>query len=197
VKRIYKKLGRFITHNVLHTDDTPHQLALGVAIGIWFALLPLIGIQMILTVAVSAMFRVNKVVGLPFAWITNPFTAVPIYGFALWLGGLILPGGGRSSVREVFGQFTEPKGWSELLSVEFWKEFLAWSMSVGAELWLGSFIMAVVCAVPSYFICRRMIVAFRIRHQRYIACRRERKSRAENRRLRRLAKGAEPSRSAL
>lgn len=193
MKRVYRKLGRFLTHNVLHTDDTPRQLALGVAIGVWFALLPLIGLQMALTVAVSALCRANKVIGLPFAWITNPFTVVPVYGFALWLGRLLLPGSEGPSATEVFGQLSQPKGWSELVSMQFWKDFLAWSMSVGAELWLGSLILATVCAIPAYFLAARLVVGFRRRHEHYIARRRERRARAELRRSRRLAKAAEPS----
>jgi len=48
-----KRLKRFLVHNVLHVDDTPHRIALGVAIAIFVTWTPTIGFQMLLTIALA------------------------------------------------------------------------------------------------------------------------------------------------
>ncbi len=54
--RYWLRMRRFVMHNVLHADDTPHSIALGTAIAVFIAILPLVGIQMFLSVAVAALF---------------------------------------------------------------------------------------------------------------------------------------------
>ena len=77
---VWQRLKDFIVHKVLRLDDTPHRIALGVAIGFFVTWTPTIGIQMILVVALATLLKANKLVGVPFVWISNPFTIVPIYG---------------------------------------------------------------------------------------------------------------------
>ena len=79
VTAIWRKSRRFIVHRVLHADDTPHRIALGVAAGLFIGLTPTVGFQMVLAVALAAALRANKVVCIPMVWITNPFTIIPIY----------------------------------------------------------------------------------------------------------------------
>lgn len=193
MKQIYRKFAWLLSHHVLHTDDTPHQLALGVAIGMWVTVLPIPGIQMVTTIALAALLRANKAIGVPLAWISNPFTAVPIYGSCLALGRWLLgTEEAELSAGDVFGQLGRPQGLRELLGLEFWKEFLAWSLSVGAELWVGCLIVATLTAVVSYFVFKKLVIAWREKHKHYIASRRTRSLRRELRRAR-LAKSTEPA----
>ena len=74
------KIKRFFIYRVLGLNDTPHRIALGLAIGIFVTWTPTIGFQMVLTVVLSTLFRANKFVGVPFVWISNPLTVVAIYG---------------------------------------------------------------------------------------------------------------------
>ena len=39
---------RFIKYRVLHVDDTPHRIALGVALGFFVTWTPTIGVQIVL-----------------------------------------------------------------------------------------------------------------------------------------------------
>ncbi len=79
IKYAIQTAERFFIYRVLHVDDTPHRIALGVAVGIFVAWTPTFGLQMILTVLLATLLRGNKLVGLPFVWISNPVTAWPIY----------------------------------------------------------------------------------------------------------------------
>ena len=57
---IIRRLRRFFIYRVLHVDDTPHRIALGIAVGIFITWTPTIGMQMILTVLISALVGANK-----------------------------------------------------------------------------------------------------------------------------------------
>ena len=64
-KSLYRRIIFFVVHHILHTDDRPSRIARGVAIGMFIAWLPLIGLQMLLVLGLSFIFRANKVAGLP------------------------------------------------------------------------------------------------------------------------------------
>jgi len=88
--RVLRRINSFIAHHILHTDDSPIRIARGVAIGVFMAFLPLMGLQMLLVLAVSLILRANKVVGLPIVWISNPFTMGIVYYPGYLLGSAIL-----------------------------------------------------------------------------------------------------------
>ncbi len=89
-KSMYRRISFFVVHHILHTDDTPSRIARGVAIGMFIAWLPLIGLQMLLVLGLSFIFRANKLVGLPIVWISNPFTLGPVYYPSYLLGSAML-----------------------------------------------------------------------------------------------------------
>jgi len=64
---------------VLQVHDTPHRIGLGVATGIFVAWTPTVGFQMALTVALAWLVGANKVVGVPFVWISCPPTYFATY----------------------------------------------------------------------------------------------------------------------
>ena len=155
-KYIAQKIERFFVYRVLSLDDTPHRIALGVAIGMFVTWTPTIGFQMLLTVGLSWLFRANKIVGVPFVWISNPLTIIPIYLPAYYIGCWIL-GKDADAVDKItqavnFGN----DGWSEKVS--------HWFSTIGSifwELWIGSLLLAAVIGFISYFIIFYMVIAYR------------------------------------
>ena len=98
---------RILAHRVLHTDDSPHTIALGAGIAMFITFLPLVGIQTILSVGAATLLRANKAVCIPIVWITNVFTIVPIYGACLARGRFVLAspdGGGDEAQHGVAGE---------------------------------------------------------------------------------------------
>jgi len=152
---VVSKVRRFFLHNVLHVDDTPHRIALGVAIGMFWAWTPTVGVQMALTVATAFVFRANKLVGLPWVWISNPATMLPMYYGNYRLGRLLLGGGWPAlQLRRVL----ETPGWFR----KFWT-LMEETLQVAWPLWLGSVLVAVAFAVPTYFLIRWAVIAYRRR----------------------------------
>ncbi len=159
MSRFLRRLRWIFTHRVLHADDTPHRIALGVAIGIFITWTPTVGVQMALTAALAWVFRANKLVGIPFVWISNPLTAGPLYTFNFKVGKRLL-GSNYSSpnfseVFEIGGS-----GWWETLWnrtqtfwVEMWKVF--------PPLWLGSVLIGLILGAATYFFVYRTVVTYR------------------------------------
>ena len=135
-----------------------HRIALGVAIGMFWTFMPVIGLQMILTGVTSIALRANKLVGMPFVWISNPATIVPCYVPSLFLGQWLL---GKK-----VGEFEALKHANNFDGgpIETAQEWLNAVGSVAGELFLGCFVVASIIAVASYFGFYRGIIAYR-RHK--------------------------------
>lgn len=71
---------------LMKLDDPPHKLALAFALGIFVAFSPTIGLHIILCIFLAWAFRLNKLVMFTAAFINNPWTIVPLYGFCIWFG---------------------------------------------------------------------------------------------------------------
>ena len=152
---MYKKFKTFLIERVLGVHDTPHRIALGVAVGMFAAWMPLIGCQLILTLLLATILRANKVVGLPFVFISNPFTAwlyIPNYLLGHWLLG-----GQREDVWKLLGRI-DASCWTERFTI--WIDAMAGAFG---QLLLGSFIIALLLAVGSYFVVRQGTAAYRRR----------------------------------
>ena len=154
-KYIIRKIERFLIYRVMSLDDTPHRLALGCAIGIFVTWTPTMGLQMTITIIISFLMRANKFVGVPFVWISNPLTIIPIYGPNYLIGCWMLgnePGENWKALLEVSstGTWWERMGdWFQSILPIFW------------ELWIGSLVVATVLGVATYFIMYHLIIFYR------------------------------------
>lgn len=146
------RVRKLLFHNVLHADDTPHQIALGVAVATWVAFLPLIGIQTILSVSLAAALRANKAVCFPIVWITNPLTAAPIYGMLWKLGSWLTGSKDHQAYKRFILAVHHDGGMGRLLDPVFWTELFNLLISIGKDLWIGSAVAATVLAVLGYFL---------------------------------------------
>ncbi len=160
IRFLARRVKRFFIYRVLSLDDTPHRIALGVAVGIFVTWTPTIGLQMILTVAISALLKANKFVGVPFVWISNPLTVVPLYGPNYWLGSRLMGGEYSFSqfIRAAGDAFELQGGWFGAARVQAWWRAM-WP--VFPPLWLGSTIIGLVLGVITYFAVLYGVIAFR------------------------------------
>ena len=154
IRYLAKRIERFFIYRVLHVDDTPHRIALGVAVGIFITWTPTIGFQMLLTVALAALLRANKVVGVPFVWLSNPFTLPPIYGPNYLVGCWLL----RQKALDLGFLMAAHStgGWIE--RIETW-----WNATwhVFWPLWVGSIVVGLLLGTLSYFMTRFAVVRYR------------------------------------
>jgi uncharacterized protein (DUF2062 family) len=151
------RVGRFNVHDLLHADDPPHRLALGVALGIFFAFIPFFGIQMVFVVLFAWLLNANKLVGAPLVWLTNPATIVPIYYACYRVGIRILGQPGIGS--EQWAELAEPPAaWGAAVTF-YWAQLY----DVALPMFLGSVVVGFAAACPAYLITYHAICIYRIR----------------------------------
>lgn len=126
---------------LLALDDTPHRIALAFAVGVFLAFSPFLGFHTILGLGIAFLFGLNRVAMLVGLFVNNPWTLVPIYGVATYVGGLFVGFPGQVSMPDM--------GWSQLWSVNFWTDLFS-QRHVLIPTFLGSLILSVIFAALSY-----------------------------------------------
>lgn len=167
----WKTGRRFLYRRILHADDTPHRIALGVGLATFIGFLPIMGVQTLVALAVAAVLRANKAVCLPFVWITNAFTFVPIYWGCWKLGSVITQTGGPAAEQLVASKITRihetlaASGLSGVFRYELWAQLAGLMAELGIELWIGCGLVGLVCGTVLYFFTRWSVEAYRARRQ--------------------------------
>ena len=169
---MWERFKRFIKARILHVSDSPHKIALAVAIGVLVAWTPVIG-HMIMALTLCALLRANKLVGVVAVWVNNPLTFGVIYGPS-YLVGRVVVGFWKGSpvlvrpelddilhkmeaIGSIFTNFHRAAFWRELFDI-LWK--------IGVELWIGCLIVGFVAAVVGYVFTYWLVIWHRRRHPR-------------------------------
>ena len=143
LRYIHKKLIR----PIFTINDTPHSIALGVAMGFFISLTPTVGIQMLTAVIVGTLIKANRIIAAILCWISNPVTILPMYYTYYWLGGKIL-----GIDLWTFGNFSDRL--SDLMATTEQLGYFSALKQLGFEaalpLWVGSLIIATVLTLPIY-----------------------------------------------
>jgi len=131
---------------VLALDDSPHAIALGAAVGIFFGLTPTVGLQtaevIILAILTRRLFYFNRPAALALIYISNPVTMAPIYFLLYRVGGWFVP---AEATLEQFQQilaFDGLAGW--------WQAVTELFTVVGLPLAVGTVFVAPAGAAISY-----------------------------------------------
>lgn len=167
--RLWPRLKRLVVHNVLHLDDTPHRIGMGVFLGFFIGFTPTIGLQLVLYFALCFLLRANTVSGLVPIWFTNPVTAVPVFYTNWRVGSFLLTGrletseASRAAISTLVDGANEIGLLQSLFSPQFYR--LLWEMlqRIGGELWVGSLFMGVFLGGIGYFAAVRGVQVYRAR----------------------------------
>ncbi|MFC1679222.1 DUF2062 domain-containing protein [Elusimicrobiota bacterium] len=142
-----RTLGRSFT-----LDDTPSSIAKGVALGIMIAMSPTVGIQWLIVLPLSKLFRANMAAAFSVIWASNPLTMAPIYWLTYKIGRLIYTGGAISDGAWPALQEAFSAGLGEVLSVGL-EAFLTTA--------LGGLVLGAALAVPLYLLTRYGVRSYR------------------------------------
>ncbi len=175
-KRKRNKLIRCLEYKILHIEDTPHKISLGVALGLFIAYSPLLGLHLLQILVFSILLRANKFAAFASTWVSNVFTYGIIYYPSYILGKVIcdfFPNYLALDDRQVSALFDKLFAPSSMLTgfytKEYWSQFWTLLKQIGPELWIGCTILGGAIAVVSYFICYYLIKSRRAKnpHRRY------------------------------
>lgn len=165
MKRRFLRFRKFLTKRILHADDTSHAIAMGAACGMFAAIIPTIGMQTAVAVGLATLFRANKLIGVPMVWISNPFTAPPLIYVCYMVGAALWPTASTASGESVVAQFMAVCRDADVMELSFWKNLLYTLAGFGVELWVGSIVVGILAAIPTYVVTRRLVESHRRRHK--------------------------------
>ncbi len=103
ISQLLRKLFRWL----LTLRGSPESIGLGVAIGIFVACSPLLGIHVLMAIILSTLLGANRPAALATSFLNNPATFVPIYVLEYWVGSLFWPGPPVARVKQVLGQLLD------------------------------------------------------------------------------------------
>ncbi len=86
--KVLKLFGTLLTNpNLWHLNR--YSVATAVSIGLFVAYIPFVG-HMLIAALFAIWLRANLAIAVLLVWIVNPFTMVPMFGFAYFVGAKIL-----------------------------------------------------------------------------------------------------------
>ena len=143
IKYYYLRLARL--------RGEPHELAIGMALGIFSGMMPIIPFQIALAITLALFFRGSKITAALGTWVTNPLNWYFIYLYSYKIGASIL-GIPRENgmISSVMDPFQHAEGYLQLIG-----HITGAGTTIISSFLLGGFIMGLVVALPSYFICLR------------------------------------------
>jgi uncharacterized protein len=180
-KSFIRRLGHLVVRalrSVVLLEDTPYRIAMGSACGIFCAVLPVVG-QTFVAMLCAWLMRANVIASIPWSWITNPVTTLPVWYGCYRLG--ILLTGGDALTYDALAAIMKSILESGLL--HFFAEAGRLFLSVFLPTLVGSVTVGAICAVPGFFAVRAGVRVMHARRAARAAAWRERLNQAEARPL--------------
>lgn len=146
---------------------TPEAIAGGFSLGLFLALTPTVGVQIIIVVFLATLFKLSRPAAVLAVMITNPLTVPPIFTFNYWVGNIFFDG---PQVREVYGHFLGIA--KELAKVDIWevgaqiRAFAEIGRDMFVPLTVGSLIVASVTGIFSYVMLVRFLWFLKLRQEK-------------------------------
>jgi len=91
VKEGLWRFARYWRLRLVRIQATPHNIALGLAVGVFAGLLPILPFQIIVAVTLAFIVRGSKIAAALGTWISNPLNWVPFYMMCYYIGKMIVP----------------------------------------------------------------------------------------------------------
>ncbi|MFL6541363.1 MAG: DUF2062 domain-containing protein [Chthoniobacterales bacterium] len=139
-------------HRLMAIEDSPHAIALGMAIGVFFGFTPLWSLKTLLSIGVAWLFNSNKIaaaISVTLHDVILPFMPA-IYWWEYKLGYYTLNHAKPPKVQFAHMAMHDYLHWKRFVSV-IWPTLI------------GSLFLALPCAVVFYFIVRALVVRTRAR----------------------------------
>jgi uncharacterized protein (DUF2062 family) len=130
---------------LISIDAPPHRTALAFSLGVFLGFSPFWGLHAVVGLAISFIFRLNRVAVLVGVFVNTPWTMPAVASVGTALGFLLL--GTRPEIPEIAK--------ASLLSKAFWQETVS---DLLLPFFLGNLVLAFVVGVAAYFAFRWILV---------------------------------------
>lgn len=161
IVRIFKRLAR--------SRGSSHSIALGVSLGLFLGMLPIMGVQMVLAAFIATLIKANRLAAIVPVWISNPATFIPLYGFNYWIGKVLTGWGGSfdeyERVLKESAQIAKSSCFIDGV-IDGTKNFASLGPGALASLLIGSTIVGLVTALAAYPLTLRLVNMVRIHREK-------------------------------
>lgn len=141
----WKRALRLLYLRLLRLKGQPEEVAGGVAIGVFVGMTPTVPLHTVLAVLIAYLFGKSKLAAAMGVWVSNPLFLPFVYLLDYRLGRMITRTNPPSFA---------VSGFSIHKIIE-----LGWGISF--PLIVGGLILGLICAIPSYFITKRVVILYR------------------------------------
>jgi uncharacterized protein len=173
----YRKKLKYLYVRLLRLKGEPHELALGIAIGVFAGMLPTLPFHMVVAVALAFCFRASKITAAIGTWISNPLNWYFVYLLDYKIGAYLLGlEGGYEIIKSVMASIYR----HDEISV-IWNTLFSSGFAIVSALLIGGIITGIVTCIPSYFISLWVFRKVKIWRQK----RKENKAARLNRKIKR------------
>ena len=152
---LFPRRFQYIYLRLIKLKGHPHELALGMAFGIFAGMLPIIPFHTIVAVSLAFAFKASKITATIGTLICNPVTIYLVYRYCFRIGSFIL---GFDHNTEILAPVVETINNGELLNAV--TQVLGAGGMVVAAFLLGGIVLGIIFSVPSYFIFFYFFKAF-------------------------------------
>ena len=167
-KKGWKRAIDYFIFRVKRLPDTPHKIAIGIAIGVFCSFTPFFGLHFFLAAFLAYIIKGNVVAALFGTFFGNPITWPFIASFSVKLGQILL--GHPVTNFEIFlvNFFDASDAALQGLKSIFGYGKSDWNLvySFFTELlfpyFIGGFVLGLIAALLSYFVFRPIIYAYKV-----------------------------------
>jgi uncharacterized protein len=133
---------------LLRLKGEPHELALGMAAGVFAGMLPIIPFHIALAVALALCLRASKITAALGTWISNPLNWYFLYLYEYKFGAYLLGlEGGYEIIKTVMASINR----GDKIAV-IWNTLFSSGVEIASALMIGGIIAGAVAALPAYFL---------------------------------------------
>jgi uncharacterized protein (DUF2062 family) len=147
----FQRQLRYVYLRFLRLRGDPHDLALGMALGVFAGMMPILPFQTALAVALALFFKGSKIAAALGTWVSNPFNWYFLYIYSYKIGAWLL---GISEKHKVLHSIMTSIHQKEGAMVILGKIASAGGAMTAAFL-VGGLSLGIASALPAYFIFLR------------------------------------------
>ena len=142
-KRGWLRKTKGFIKKLLYIKDSPEKIARGLAIGVFWGIIPTFGLAILFSLPTAVLFRGNKLAAILGTFVANPLTIPFFYPLGYKIGQSILK--------------TAPLPFSwDILNLKN-------LFNISKSLLVGNLILAIGLALLTYFLVLQIIVRYRVR----------------------------------
>lgn len=153
----YQRQIKYYYLRLLRLKGEPEELALGMALGIFAGMMPIMPFQTAFAITLALFFKGSKIAAALGTWVSNPLDWYLLYRYSYKLGAYLL---GLHEQKAVFKSIVVAIRSGEESMAIMGKIIGAGSAFITSFM-LGGLVMGIVLAFPSYFVFLKLFRSVR------------------------------------